>query len=791
MVCVTCGLVALVLWPGGAYAWKPVDHIYAANQAIAPILAGRDVVTLLGKDYAVPAAVATSIRNYPGDYRGGVVGPDAFPDIVGGQGNVHPDTRADNGKTQADWTPGHSYAYEWLALVYRAGWSDYNKCSGCAEGQRDLAFSYGYLTHAGEDMWGHTFVNGFAEGVFPSVSDLDKNGELKIALRHVVTEGYVGLHTPVIPANDSTIDAPTGFVYNTFIASPMAAVLGRGVVIDGFFKIRATLAAKAASLTDYIDSGTFKGCGWPWNWPACAQRGYVNEWIGDIDSGLRAYPELSLTIARDLFGQRKADIPALENHVKAYVNAHVLSMLGAPKIVGQLLGWFTAVKEWINQFVEPIIKPIKDLERQFLNKMVELATGATYDEWKKYFTSPATYINDTNLGFQAATRTQPSTSTQLNQLMGLSPDAKPDEPCTATSGPSCFDPSKFAAMKDTITMARLILLNGAGLTSLLTAQNAAPYYLSDIKDFPQNVTVQVSPAGDMTGWIKSLDGDHQWLAKSPDGRSFGTGRMYLWKSCNARPVFRALFTDWEHGTNNFPDSADPYACVQTVTTAPLANVTQPTITPFGAPRRCVRGPICGPGQLFLSEGAWTGGALSYSYKWFRLPGPGCPGLQACDVPSSQVYTLTKADSDASLVGEVTASNEYGETAKVNTVVYKVPKLDLTAPVISNLRAPPRGFLDVLVTLSKPAALTVTLARLTGKVPCGELRRGAGECENWPLLEPPGIPGGRLPASGLVGVNKVSLARFGALIPGSYVVTVVPEDAFGNIGRAESAQFKIF
>lgn len=173
VLCAACGLVALLLWPVSALAWKPVDHLYAANLAIAPILAGRNVVVLLDRDYTVPPAVATSIRNHPDDYRGGVVGPDAFPDILGGQGNIHPDTRgANDTQPHADWTPGHSYAYEWLALVYRAGWAAYDKCHGCAEGQRDLAFTYGYLTHAGEDMWGHTFVNDFAKGVFPEVSEI-------------------------------------------------------------------------------------------------------------------------------------------------------------------------------------------------------------------------------------------------------------------------------------------------------------------------------------------------------------------------------------------------------------------------------------------------------------------------------------------------------------------------------------------------------------------------------------------------------------------------------------------
>ena len=36
-----------------------------------------------------------------------------------------------------------------------------------AEKQQILAFAYGFMTHAAGDMWAHTLVNEFAEGVFP------------------------------------------------------------------------------------------------------------------------------------------------------------------------------------------------------------------------------------------------------------------------------------------------------------------------------------------------------------------------------------------------------------------------------------------------------------------------------------------------------------------------------------------------------------------------------------------------------------------------------------------------
>ena len=58
LLCVTCGFFALLLWPLSALAWKPVDHLYAANPAISADPGGQRLVTLLGNDYTVRAEVA-------------------------------------------------------------------------------------------------------------------------------------------------------------------------------------------------------------------------------------------------------------------------------------------------------------------------------------------------------------------------------------------------------------------------------------------------------------------------------------------------------------------------------------------------------------------------------------------------------------------------------------------------------------------------------------------------------------------------------------------------------------
>src|SRR5262249_42661139 len=73
--------------------FRPFTHVAIGaavlNDPLDPAHPGK--VTLAGRLYAVPAPVVQALKDFPQFYRGGEVGPDAFPDIVFGQGVIHPE----------------------------------------------------------------------------------------------------------------------------------------------------------------------------------------------------------------------------------------------------------------------------------------------------------------------------------------------------------------------------------------------------------------------------------------------------------------------------------------------------------------------------------------------------------------------------------------------------------------------------------------------------------------------------------------------------------------------------
>lgn len=119
-------------------------------------------------EFSVDPQIANSILNNKSTYRMGNVGPDAFPDIAGGQFTVHSGTR--NGwKTD-----------QWLEFIQEG-----------ASTEKEIAFFYGMIGHAAADVFAHTYVNMYAGDVFDFF-----DGELDTEARHVVLEKYIANHLP-------------------------------------------------------------------------------------------------------------------------------------------------------------------------------------------------------------------------------------------------------------------------------------------------------------------------------------------------------------------------------------------------------------------------------------------------------------------------------------------------------------------------------------------------------------------------------------------------------------------
>lgn len=519
--------LGLVLHPSSAFAWKPTTHVYLGKQALDDALDdGRVTISRVDYNtgqivgtvgtYAVDPTILAALRSNAPQYRAGILGPDAYPDILTGQQVIHPsesETRIAGGPDA------------WLAYLWNR--------ANAANTPAIRAFTVGYLTHAAGDMFGHTFVNNFSGGSFAITPPAGPAN----AVKHIVVEGYTDKRVDgrAMDANffNVSIDGVHDFIYKNLIdARPGTALDGqllRAGAAGTTFSIPRIYSTMRTNLQRDIDAYYARKADFDRRANACkpldfscsrvailAQKAayvagngiqvtYKEAWRDDIDRGLRAWPGVSHEVAKALFfnPSRSSDTQRAEDVLQKYVTDHLLSMSGAPDFVGLTAGAVSSIISAITP--DFLLEPIRKLKEDLLNTMLKSAIGMTKQELKAYLTSPDKYFNQV-LGSGAGENTNLK-SFNANYLKIKD---------TGYSNPNeSFNPSVVPAAHNTIVMSKLILLGQPEVNRLL----------SDLRS-----SARLQQPNVMLGFINTLDGDNQWVTP--------TKRMVFAQDCN---TYRQIF----------------------------------------------------------------------------------------------------------------------------------------------------------------------------------------------------------------------------------------------------------
>lgn len=493
-------------------AWKPTTHVYFAEKALEDALddgkvtiyrvdyqSGK-VLSKLG-DYPVDPDILAALRSYPAQYRAGVLGPDAYPDILTGQQVIHPnpiDTGIDGGS-------GTWLKYLWDLVNTPGNNTLQNK-----------AFVVGFLTHAAGDMYGHTFINNFTGGSF---AIKPPEGPIN-AIKHIVIEGYVDKRLDQQALNSDffnvSIAGVDDFIYRSMIdarsGSNLDSQLLKADSKSTNFSVPRIYSTLRSSLQRDIDAYYAKKTDYDRLYDNCrlldfscsriaitakkaayvAANGpvvtYKEFWRDDIDSGLRAWPGVSHEVAKALFFNpaRQADTQKAEDILQKYVTDHLLSMSGAPDFVGLTAGVISDIIDAITPNF--LLEPIRQLKEDLLNTMLKSAIGMTKQELKEYLTSPDKYFDQvmtTGSGKNVTLQQFNAKYLKINDLGYNNPN-------------EAFDYTKFPAGYNTVTMSKLLLLSKDGVNQMLADLG------SSTKLAEENI---------MLGFIQTLDGDNEWLGE--------------------------------------------------------------------------------------------------------------------------------------------------------------------------------------------------------------------------------------------------------------------------------------
>jgi len=400
---------------------------------------------------------------------------------------------------------------------------------------------------------------------------------------------------------------------------------------------------------------------------------YEEAWIDDIDEMRDHWSEFSLGMMRGLFdpqaardaaneacvfegpesvtnnarnacedgvGSLDAVIFALENFypsgTPSWIDRYLIPASGLPDAIGDIHSFLTAVGNAIDDVfttlgiqnpISAILADVKAFVRDKINGFIKMQYGIDIDAISQFASSPGQWMCGTDAGNPASITLPPPIGTitpggvfspadhaRIDELMGMEDDhheAAPGLPvdCSPLADDAKFDPEEFAALKNTLTTARLLLLNGSEMNRALgdllaekgmvksaslvsTYRDPASGAPADVMVDGLDVSGQANPA---LPWLELADGDHGWrqdglprfcdndgtgtctplpadlpVGANPTPRPLeselkgqenaGNGHFPIWESCLLRPAFRILYDDWENDDNafetNFPDLGD-------------------------------------------------------------------------------------------------------------------------------------------------------------------------------------------------------------------------------------------
>jgi hypothetical protein len=345
---------------------KSKTHIYMANLILDELSSGKLTLNQMGT-YAVPQQILEAIIGNPDQFRAGSIAPDFLPDVIAGQTVIHPENSG-----------------EWLEYLYQALLELSPKDPKRKE---IMSFFCGVMMHYAGDLYGHDYVNGWAGGWFPSISDILSDPEkAKIVIRHILVEAYMDQK---VPANENlTIKVPAFFLKQCF---------------DNPEAVRRYPADNQLNILNYMSSfsNAIHNTSQKNNYASLNVFNYFNCWDTDIENGILEWVNTWGRIASD--SMSKKSVTKMKTDIEEWFSYYFLKMIGVPDFFVEAFHLVTEVIDnlaILNQIKELLLNTIKNLIIHF----VSIATGKDYEEieaalqeLKDILKNPATYLNNGRL----------------------------------------------------------------------------------------------------------------------------------------------------------------------------------------------------------------------------------------------------------------------------------------------------------------------------------------------------------------------------------------------------------
>ncbi len=537
-------LLPLLLAGSSLLAFDTRSHVWIAQEVINDLEDGKLTIAPYG-EFDVDPSVASAILENKRVYRMGNIGPDGFPDVIGGQVTVHPGLEDGFIDDETEVTTHGWKSDEWFKWVLSK-----------AETPQEKAFAYGFLGHGASDTFAHTYVNMYAGDIF----DMN-DGETDVEKRHIFLEKYISDRLPDLVDSDGNYigepfevvaindDLPISYIKTTLLmnedVAEQYALSSTANYLAKMYEFRQKIAALDDDNTETSTDTDFdvatEDCNTGW-YPgkilfsifssqdeACEEKNFLRTKLDKIT-------QIKANYNIEKYSFKKAWLTQIDHAIDEYIKASSRMNQGFMDVNGET---YSQLTDWINcygtSFTDPttlgaqavegscnISNKIKD-ELSFLDDI----TGKVDFTILSGLKSNVKDLSD-SLGYEIidligvaaleiiTVKDQDVSHDSLNEQFGIDESdknllligdiAERVEAEMALENEK-LNPETFHVLYNAVVLSKLSLLSPEQINLLITRAGVANTY--------QYPTVLDNEFNILFNTIKTIDGNHQWMHQAP------------------------------------------------------------------------------------------------------------------------------------------------------------------------------------------------------------------------------------------------------------------------------------
>ena len=537
-------LLPILLAGTSLLAFDTRSHVWIAQEVINDLEDGKVTIAPYG-DFEVDPEIVSAILNNKRTYRMGNIGPDGFPDVIGGQVTVHPGLQ--DGYIDDDTT----------TLIH--GWKSDNWFEWVlskAQTPQEKAFAYGFLSHGAADTFAHTYVNMYTGDIF----DMN-DGETDVEKRHIFLEKYISDRLPDLTDSDGNYlgeaselvavddELPVSYIKDTLLmnadVAEQYALSSTASYLAKMYEFRQKIAAldddntESTADTDLDTASSECDASWyPGKYllsiftsrdEACTEKNFLSSKLDQLS-------QLKADYGIQTYSFKKAWLAQIDHAIDEYIKASSRMNRGFMEVNGET---YSQLTDWINcygsSFTDPttigaqavegscnISNQVKE-ELSFLDDVKDKTDFTLLSGLKsnvKSLGNTLGYEIIDLIGVAAleviTVKDQDVSHDSLNEQFGMDQSDKHlllindiservEAEMNLTNGH--LDPEHFYVLYNAVVLSKLSLLSVEKINELIRRAGVADTY-----QYPLDAT------GDFNllfNTIKSIDGNQQWMHQAP------------------------------------------------------------------------------------------------------------------------------------------------------------------------------------------------------------------------------------------------------------------------------------